>query len=394
MGYSTPYIILNVILLVLSVLSFTLKTKLSHKILACISMIVFVVFFCFRGYVQTDTINYYELFEGLPSEFNGIPQDPHFDTGFLIYMSIFKLLGFNYNQFIIISSFIDLILLTVLFRQYFSYKYYALYFYLFIIFTGLEYEFNLMRNIKSVLLFFISIKYVYSREFLKFLVLNLIGISFHWSSIIFIPLYFFIHKELSLKSSCLIFVIGILIFLIMPYLLTSILQIISENFSDYKVADKIDTYITIDKFAEGKSFSLMDISSMIWYALVIITYNQIKKTSSQTICFINLFIIYFLISCMSSGMILFRQRVAILFEPACWLLFIWLLKSQDYRNKVFLYSIIALYGMMLTFRRTNADILYRYDNFIFTEEVTSMKERAEIFRKIKLEKENNKELLH
>ena len=88
MGYSTPYIILNVILLVLSVLSFTLKTKLSHKILACISMIVFVVFFCFRGYVQTDTINYYELFEGLPSEFNGIPQDPHFDTGFLIYMSI------------------------------------------------------------------------------------------------------------------------------------------------------------------------------------------------------------------------------------------------------------------------------------------------------------------
>ncbi len=386
MGYSTPYIILNVILLVLAVLSFTLKTKLSHKILACISMIVFVVFFCFRGYVQTDTVNYYELFERLPNIFSGIPDEDHFDKGFVVYMGIIKSLGFNYNQFIIISSFIDLILLTVLFRQYFSYKYYALYFYLFIIFTGLEYEFNLMRNIKSVLLFFISIKYVYSREFLKFLVLNLIGLSFHWSSIIFIPLYFFIHKELSLKSSCLLFVIGILIFLIMPYLLTSVLQIITDYLQGYSMADRMGSYLDRNMFVVGKKFSPIDLALMLWYILILITYNQIKKTSSQTICFINLFIIYFLISCMSSGMILFRQRVAILFEPACWLLFIWLLQSQKNLNKVFVFSIIAMYGMILSFIRTRNDIFYQYDNFLLYENVISIEKKMIIHETYKLEK--------
>lgn len=386
MGYSTPYIILNVILLVLAVLSFTLKTKLSHKILACISMIVFVVFFCFRGYVQTDTVNYYELFERLPNIFSGIPDEDHFDKGFVVYMGIIKSLGFNYNQFIIISSFIDLILLTVLFRQYFSYKYYALYFYLFIIFTGLEYEFNLMRNIKSVLLFFISIKYVYSREFLKFLVLNLIGLSFHWSSIIFIPLYFFIHKELSLKSSCLIFVIGILIFLIMPYLLTSVMQFITDNLQGYSMVDRMGAYLDRNMFVVGKKFSPIDLALMLWYILILITYNQIKKTSSHTICFINLFIIYFLISCMSSGMILFRQRVAILFEPACWLLFIWLLQSQKNLNKVFVFSIIAMYGMILSFIRTRNDIFYQYDNFLLYENVISIEKKMIIHETYKLEK--------
>ena len=204
MGYSTPYIILNIVLLILSVLSFILKKNFSHKILAFLSMIVFVVFFSFRGYVQTDTLNYFELFVSLPNILDGVPYNPSYDTGFVLYMSLIKSLGFNYNHFIAISSFIDLILLTILFRRYFSYKYYALYLYLFLIFTGIEYEFNLMRNIKAVLLFFLSIKYIDSRQFGKFLILNLIAISFHWSSIIFFPLYFILHKEFSLRSLCIL----------------------------------------------------------------------------------------------------------------------------------------------------------------------------------------------
>lgn len=390
MGYSTPYIVLNIIFLILSVLSFTFKTNSSHRILAYVSMLVFVVFFGFRGYVQTDTLNYFELFESLPSIFKEIPSNPHFDKGFLLYMAIIKTLGFNYIQFIFISSVIDLILLTILFRQYFSYKYYALFFYLFLIFTGLEYEFNLMRNIKSMLLFFISIKYIYSREFVKFLILNLIGLSFHWSTIVFFPLYFFLHKEMSSRTFCMIFVIGILIFLTMPYLLTSTLQSISANVQGYKFAEKISIYTEMEKFVIGKKFSPMDMALMMWYAVVSISYNKIKKTSSYTICFLNLFVLYFLFSCMSSGMILFRQRVAVLFEPACWLLFIWLLKSQKNLNKILIFSLIAVYGMLLSFIRTRNDIFFKYDNFILYEKVTPIEERFIIHENYKLEKESKK----
>ena len=389
MGFSTPYIILNIIFIILSVLSFACKTKLSQKILAMLSMIVFVVFFCFRGYVQTDTINYYALFERLPGILSGIADEPHFDKGFIVYMEIIKSLGFNYDQFIIISTFIDLILLTILFRQYFSYKYYALFFYLFLMFTGLEYEFNLMRNIKATLLFLISIKYIYSRNFIKFLILNLLALSFHWSSILFFPLYFILHKEISLKSYSVLFLVGILIYVLMPYVLHALLQIFTTVFEGYMFTEKIDDYLNLDMFSAGKQFSLMDIALMIWYVLILITYNQIKRTSPHVICFINLFALYFLFSCMGSGMILFRQRVAILFEPSCWLLFIWLIKSQRYTNKVILFSVIVLYGMFLTYRRTKNDTMYQYDNFLLSEKVISMEERIAAHDKVVIERKKS-----
>lgn len=389
MGYSTPYIVLNIILIVLSVLSFTFKTKLSHKILAILSMVVFVVFFGFRGYVQTDTLNYYTLYGNIPNILEGIPYDSHFDTGFLIYMSLIKSLGFCYDQFILISSVIDLILLTILFRQYFSYKYYALYIYLFIIFTGLEYEFNLMRNIKSVLIFLISIKHIYSRDFGKFLILNLIGISFHWSSIVFFPLYFILHKEISLKSLCIIFFIGITIYVLMPYLLNPLLRFLADNFQGYRFAEKIDLYLDINRYASGKIFSLIDIVTVIWYAIILITYNQVRKTTPEIVCFINLFVMYFIFCCMSSGMVLFKQRVAILFEPTCWLLFIWLINSQKRVIKAIIFSILVVFGMLLLYRKTKDDVLFQYDNFILSERIIPVEVRSDIYNKIKLEINNN-----
>ncbi len=392
MGYSTPYIVLNIILLILSVASFLSKRESTHKQIALLSMIVFVVFFCFRGYVQTDTINYFSLFDRLPSIFKGISRDPDYDTGFLVYMGIIKSLGFNYDKFIAISSVIDLILLTILFRRYFSYKYYALYLYLFLIFTGIEYEFNLMRNIKAVLLFLLSIKYIYSREFGKFFILNLIALSFHWTSVLFFPLYFILHKEFSLRSLYILFFVGLLIYILVPYLLNPTLRLISEIVPNDRLAYKINAYLKLSMFTIGKSFSLIDLALMIWYILILVSYNKIKCLSPQTICFINLFVLYFLFSCMGSAMILFRQRVAVLFEPSCWLLFIWMIQSQRYNSKIILYSIIIMYGMLLGYRRTRNDILYEYDNFLLNEKVIPMKERIQRHNEIVLKRKNIKSI--
>lgn len=390
MGYSTPYIVLYIIFALLSVLSFLFKRESAHKQLAVLSMIVFVVFFCFRGYVQTDTINYYSLFERLPNIFKGILYEPNYDKGFLVYMGVIKSFGFNYNHFIAISSFVDLILLTILFRQYFSYQYYPFFIFLFLVFSGLDYGFNLMRNIKAVLLFLISVKYIYSRNIGKFLILNLIGLSFHWSSIIFFPLYFFLHKKMSLRTLCILFFVGISVYISMPYLLNPVLRFIANIFHGNKLSERINIYLEINRYAVSKAFGLMDIVTITWYALILITYNKIKKVSSDTICFINLFVIYFIFCCMSSGMILFRQRVAVLFEPTCWLLFIWLLKSQNYRNKIFIFSIIVIYGTLLTFRRTKNDILFKYDNIILSEKILTIEERSETFNKVKSGKDWNK----
>lgn len=386
MGYSTPYIVLCIIFLILSALSLLSKSNSLHRQVAFLSIVVFVIFFGFRGFVQTDTLNYYNLFSRLPNILEQFPNEPDCDEGFLLYMGIIKLFGFNYQHFILISTIIDIILLTILFRQYFSFKYYPFYLFLFVIFMGLGYEFNLMRNIKSVLLFFISVKYIYSRNFIKFLVLNLVGLSFHWSSLVFFPMYFFIKKELSLKSLCFLFFVGVSIYIALPYFLNSILRFIAENYKGYRFAERINIYQGLTLYASSKAFGLMDIVTVIWYAIIIVTYNQTRKMSSETICFLNLFVIYFLCCCMSSSMILMRQRLAILFEPTCWLLFIWIIKSQNYKSKILLFSIIALYGITYTFRITNSDILYRYDNYILSEEIIPIEQRRETFIKIKRQK--------
>jgi hypothetical protein len=175
----------------------------------------------------------------------------------------------------------------------------------------------------------------------------------------------------------------------MPYVLHALLQIFTTIFEGYMFTEKIDDYLNLDMFSAGKQFSLMDIALMIWYVLILITYNQIKRTSPHVICFINLFALYFLFSCMGSGMILFRQRVAILFEPSCWLLFIWLIKSQRYTNKVILFSVIVLYGMFLTYRRTKNDTMYQYDNFLLSEKVISMEERIAAHDKVVIERKKS-----
>ena len=56
-------------------------------------------------------------------------------------------------------------------------------------------DINNLRNIKSILLFFISIKYIYARDCMKYILLNLLGLSFHSTSIFYLPLYFLLHKN-------------------------------------------------------------------------------------------------------------------------------------------------------------------------------------------------------
>lgn len=54
---------------------------------------------------------------------------------------------------------------------------------------------NVMRNMKSISFFYLSIPFLIQRKALPYFILNLIGFGFHTSSIVYFPLYFILTKK-------------------------------------------------------------------------------------------------------------------------------------------------------------------------------------------------------
>lgn len=379
MGYSTPYITFMLILIFLSILSFISNDKKTHHFLSLITGAVFIVFIGCRGYVQTDTLVYSSLYDTIDSFSSLRYVASKVDSGYVLYMWIIKYLGFSYQYFVLISTIIDLILLIIIFRYYFSYKYFPLFIIVFISFSGLGYEINLFRNVKSILLFLISIRYIQNRELSKFMIINLIGLSFHWSSILFFPLYFVLNRKLSLKSFFTCFFIGVLIYILSPIFLKIFLSLIGNMFAGFTFAAKLQSYIEIGTYSVGKTFSFLDFSLIIFYFIIAVSYNKTINKYPESICFFNLFIFYFFAVCMSSAMIIFRQRIALLFVPTCWFLFIWIIMAERRVIKFLIFTILSSYSLLLLYRQTRADIFYQYDNYLLSEKVISLEDRLEVY---------------
>ena len=196
MPYSIPYLIFILFLLSIFFLQNSINfTQRSIRALNMAVTLVFLLFFGFRGFIGWDWTLYFPFYEQLGNIFHLNFSEHRFDIGFVIYASLIKTLNFDYHSFVFISTLIDVVLLHIFFKRYLPEKYYALGFAVFFAFWGFILETDLMRNVKGMLLFLLSLKYIENRNLSKFLLLNMLGLSFHWSSIVFFPLYFFLEYQ-------------------------------------------------------------------------------------------------------------------------------------------------------------------------------------------------------
>ena len=132
-------------------------------------MLVFFLFFGFRGYIDTDFAVYYPIYEMTPTLndvdgtarfFSGINEDyiVKIEPGFKVALVILKSISNNYFFLQIVSSLINVLFLNYFFKR-FSPQY-ALGFVIFLIFSGLIIEINLIRNSKAIFLFIYSLQYI------------------------------------------------------------------------------------------------------------------------------------------------------------------------------------------------------------------------------------------
>ena len=192
-----PYLIVATILLLLYLCERQRIKLLSPPSAGWIAFVVMLLFVGLRGHLYSDFINYYPFYNALPDigHLNiGTFKRYLFEPGFIVYSSLIKSIGVDYFGWVAISTLIDLAVYRCIFRRYTDSV--ILPFLFFMAYNGLTIEFNLYRNAKAMDLFLLSLPHLEKRRIGRYMILNLLGTTFHLSSVVYLPLYFLLNRRL------------------------------------------------------------------------------------------------------------------------------------------------------------------------------------------------------
>lgn len=378
--YSLPYIAFIIFLIVLMLWEFHKINKSKDiKQIRYLTIIGYLFFFGLRGYVSTDFYLYYPFFENLPTLWSGknIFISDYYEPGFVVYSSIIKSVFNDYFIWVFINTVIDVIILDIIFRRYS--KYYVLCFLLFFVMLGFVLEINNFRNIKAIILFLLSLKYIQQRKILPYMLLNVLGIFFHTSSFFFLPLYFFLHKRISRKLLIIIFIIGNILFLTQAKVMMPLINLITENISGTAIF-RVANYISDELYGNSRGISLGYAERVLTYVLVIVFYNRLAANKDSNILFANSYVLYFIAWFYFSDIFIFSDRVSLLFTYSYWLVYpniYEIIKIRSYR-KLFLRICIVFLPLKMAVQ--TSDILSKYDNIVFgIEDYESRKRIVETY---------------
>ena len=374
MIYAIPYVILVILLGFLAILIEQKKEDeaFTHKITLW-GILIYFVFFAFRGFINTDWMTYYVEFDKCTWDllFNyemGKSREP----GFLIFMLLNKSLVPNFHFFVFTSTLLNTWLLLSFFRKYSDNLLIALVIYL--VFEGFMINANLMRNSISIFIFLNAITYLQERRPLPYFGLCLLALSFHFSAIVYFPFYFFIHRKLNKWVYLTIFVICIMIFVLHIPIFLKLIKL--TGIGGMFIDNKIDAYTEL---STARGFGMGFIERLITGILVFCYYEKLYDARVENRIFINSLVAFFISIFLFSEFAEISKRIYILFIYAYWILWCDLIKCFYYdRNKILFSTFVGLYCIVKTATTLNAPI-HEYDNLLFG--IKSYQERKYIFQK-------------
>lgn len=383
--YAIPYLIFGLWFLVLAyyenILRRTNCNIIPIKIFAVIS---FLFFFGFRGHIMTDFMGYYDWFYQVPSLFDsnlntlfdGIAGEAPREAGFMVYTCLVKTIYSNYFFWVFVNAVITITVLNYFFDRYSSQ--YALSFLFFLAFLGLGMEINTYRNVKSIALFLLSIPYIEQRKPIKYLFVNGIGVLFHASSVFYLPIYWILRKQLSVKFIWTIFLLCNIIFIFHISFIRPILNVVGSILGG-RIEHLVHVYTSI-QFDTNYSFSVGFFERNITFIIIAIMYKKLILKRSNII-FCNLFFLYFITFFCFSEIKVISDRVPMLFICSYWILYPQIISCfRLLSNKMIFINFIILLAMLKILTGTN-NILCRYDNLLLGE-IESFESRVSIYDNI------------
>lgn len=357
--YSIPYILLALTLLFL----YYNESKRIHMVPPSVAVklafVILLVFMGLRGHIYSDFISYYPFYEDLPNIFNlkGRLYDYNFEPGFVIYSSLVKTIMPNYFGWVFINTLLDLIVFRVTFRRYTDSQ--ILPFVFFLAFNGLLIEFNLYRNIKAIDYFLLSLPYLQNRKIVPYMLLNVLGVTLHTSSLIYIPLYFILDKKLPK-----ILIWGGIAAANVIYLAQ--IHVIGDIINSLEIVQSLDFYDKVirhndrNEVSYGLSFGYIERTfSMLLFTFL---YDKLVKQRQSNVVFYNCFWLYYVLFLSLYEVSVFVERVPTLFMFSYWILYPNTLSLRiKFKNTIVTISVIL--ALLKVYTSTNM-LPAKYDNLI------------------------------
>ena len=326
-----------------------------------VSLIVLLIFIGLRGHIYSDFINYYTFFKALPNLFDLTSSTFAvwlYDPGFILYSCIIKTIIPDYFGWVFVNTLIDLLVFKYVFKNYTTSK--ILPFIFFLAFNGLYIEFNLYRNVKAIDLFLLSLPYLEKRKLVPYMLLNVLGITFHSSSIIYLPLYFVLSHEIPRYVRWLGIIIANVIFLLQISVVNEFLNSLSF-FQSMSFYDKLSGHIE-NSIAEQKiSFGYIERTfSVILFTLL---YSKLVSQKKSNLIFYNCFWFYYVTFLCFYEVQVLVDRIPTLFMFSYWILYPNVLDLK-FKTRQLVYIPSLLLVFLKVFISNNIPPA-KYDNLLF-----------------------------
>ena len=336
-----------------------------------IVLLVFALFIGFRGYVYSDCLVYHDFYSTVPSLFDSkeiihryfSKNSYGFEPLFLVWSLIFKSISEDYLVWQTLSTLIDLLLINNLFKTYIP-KQSVFGFLIFFVFYGFIIEVNLLRNVRAILIFLYSIKWIKNKKFCKYFFSMIVASLFHTSALFYIPLYFVLGKTIKKRTVLLLIIVGNIICICKIQWLKSIL-LIAANFIPGALGQMLKGYLNSDFYSGTYSLGFGWLERNISFFIFYFVFSNTEDKNERI--FYNLFVLYICTFLYCSEMSILVERIPYLFAASYWILYPLAYKKINKKYKIYLLIwLLIICFLKLSFG--NMNVLMRYDNILFGAE--------------------------
>ena len=365
--YSIPYAVLFILFFIIGIKEYLCDFN-DKKKYYLYSLILFVSFYGLRGLIAWDWQSYKESFELITPELSiqNIVESSEilkYEYGYTALIILLKNFVNSYYSLIFIFVLLDSIFLFAFFKRYsvslgLSFAFFVL--------TAGEMELNLLRNVRAILIFLVSLKYIEERNPIKYFSLIILASLFHASSVVFFPLYFILTKKINKNFLFSFFIIGNVFYLFKIRFLTGFLVGLLDVFGvGSRLLFYIQFYVAENASEAYTGISLGYIERFITTFILIYFYNEFYKSNRISPVILNSYFVYFFFHFFCTEIPMLVERVANCdFVYPYWIIWpFFITLSKIHLNKyvillLFLYSILKISVFY-------SSPYYKYDNLIW-----------------------------
>lgn len=207
-----------------------------------------------------------------------------------------------------------------------------------------------------------NLKYVFKRKPLPYFLLNAIGILFHTSAILYLPLYFVFKFKRKEKIELFLFILGIIIYLFQISIIKQLFITFSGLFSG-KIGFMVKNYLQSDNYSSSYGLTLGFIERVFTFCLLFKFSKNIIAEDSRMKVFWYLFLLFEYSYLYFSDFKILVERIPNFFICSYWVLYPKVFGKLKKEFKYIFLILLLFYGAIRTASLMNQSWGY-YDNFL------------------------------